>query len=69
MGIRMGEFWQSRSVTNDTEELVFHAGYKTSGPKRRIAAAWRQHTRLRAPLVNHRGAAATHIPPARVRLA
>lgn len=54
----MGEFWQSSSKTNDAKELVFHPGYKVSGPKRHMAAVWRQHTRLRALLVHHGGAAA-----------
>lgn len=53
---------------NDTKELVFHGGYKMSGPKRHIGAVWRQHTRLRVLLINHSEAAATHIPSALMRL-
>lgn len=45
---------------NDTEELIFHGGYKMSRPERHVGAARRRHMRLRERLINHepQGAAA-----------
>lgn len=60
----MGGFWQWNSVMNDTKELIFHRGYKMSGPERHVGAARRQHIRLQVLLINHKlgsGSEGTHI--------
>ncbi len=60
----MGEFWQWNSVMNDTKELIFHKGYKMSGPERHVRAARRQHMQLQVLLINHKpgsGSKGTHI--------
>lgn len=49
---------------NDTEELIFHRGYKMSGLERHVGAARRQHMRLQVLLINHKpgsGGEGTHI--------
>lgn len=38
---------------NDAEELIFHRGYKMSGPERQVGAERRQHMRLQVLLINH----------------